>query len=75
MVNNVDLLLRLGLTLVLCFCIGLEREVRQKSAGLRTHALVGIGAAVAMMVSKYGFSDVIGRTGVRLDPPGSPRRS
>ncbi len=66
--NDTDLILRLGLTLALCFCIGLERELRQKSAGLRTHALVGLGAAVAMMVSKYGFADVTGRQGVGLDP-------
>jgi hypothetical protein len=48
--------------------IGLEREVRQKSAGLRTHSLVGVGAALFMLVSKYSFSDVL-RTGQAvLDP-------
>lgn len=66
--NDTDLVLRLGLTLTLCFCVGLERELRQKSAGLRTHALVGLGAAVAMMVSKYGFADVTGQQGIGLDP-------
>lgn len=66
--NDPVLLARLGLTLVLCFGIGLERELRQKSAGLRTHALVGLGAAIAMMVSKYGFADVTGQPGVGLDP-------
>lgn len=65
---NEDLLLRLLLTLGLCFLIGLEREIRQKSAGLRTHTLVGLGAAVAMMVSKYGFADLIGNPDVALDP-------
>lgn len=39
--NDVDMLLRLAFTLALCFCIGLDREVHQKSAGLRTHALSG----------------------------------
>ncbi|HTW13351.1 MAG TPA: MgtC/SapB family protein, partial [Solirubrobacteraceae bacterium] len=38
--------------------IGLEREWRQKAAGLRTYALVGVGAAAFVIVSKYGFSDV-----------------
>jgi len=66
--NDGELLLRLGLTLVLCFCIGLEREIRVKSAGLRTLALVGLGAAVAMMVSKHGFDDLIGRRQISLDP-------
>lgn len=66
--NDPELLLRLGLTLVLCFLIGLEREIRQKSAGLRTHTLVGLGAAVPMMVSKYGFADLLRSGHVALDP-------
>jgi putative Mg2+ transporter-C (MgtC) family protein len=49
----------LGLALVLSAAIGLEREVRQKSAGLRTHTLVGLGSALIMLVSKYGFTDVL----------------
>jgi putative Mg2+ transporter-C (MgtC) family protein len=46
----------LGIAFLLSAAIGLEREVRQKSAGLRTHTLVGLGAACFMMVSKYGSS-------------------
>jgi putative Mg2+ transporter-C (MgtC) family protein len=57
----------LGLALLLSAVIGLERELRQKSAGLRTHSLVGMGAALFMLVSKYGFSDVLGPH-VGLDP-------
>ncbi len=59
----VDILVALGL----CGVVGLERQWRQKSAGLRTHTLVGVGAALFMVVSKYGFFDVIG-DGVVLDP-------
>src|ERR1700689_3810465 len=58
----------LGLALVLSALIGLEREIRQKSAGLRTHTLVGVGAALFMLVSKYGFSDVLETGKVILDP-------
>jgi putative Mg2+ transporter-C (MgtC) family protein len=58
-----ELALALGLSAV----IGLEREIRQKSAGLRTHTLVGFAAALIMLVSKYGFSDVLGHS-VVLDP-------
>ena len=56
--------------LALCGVIGLEREWRQKSAGMRTHTLVGVGAALFMVISKYGFYDMITLTGVdlRLDP-------
>lgn len=58
----------LGLAALLSAVIGLEREVRQKSAGLRTHVLVGLGAALFMLISKYGFSDVV-RTGqIVVDP-------
>jgi putative Mg2+ transporter-C (MgtC) family protein len=58
----------LGLGLLLSAVIGLEREIRQKSAGLRTHALVGVGAALFMLISKYGFSDVLQPGRVVLDP-------
>jgi putative Mg2+ transporter-C (MgtC) family protein len=64
-------LLQLGeltLALVLSSLIGLEREFRMKSAGLRTHTLVGVAAALIVLVSKYGFSNVIARYEVVLDP-------
>jgi putative Mg2+ transporter-C (MgtC) family protein len=57
----------LALAFALSSLIGLEREWRQKSAGLRTHTLVGFGSALFLLVSKYGFGDVLG-TGVVLDP-------
>jgi putative Mg2+ transporter-C (MgtC) family protein len=60
-------LAELGLAFVLSSLIGLERELRQKSAGLRTHTLVGVGAALFMLVSKYGFFDVLSDE-VLLDP-------
>jgi putative Mg2+ transporter-C (MgtC) family protein len=58
----------LGLALVLSAVIGLEREIRQKDAGLRTHTLVGTGAALFMLISKYGFADVLQPGQVILDP-------
>ena len=61
--------------LVLSSLIGLEREIRQKSAGLRTHTLVGLGAALFFLISKYGFTDVLEAAGSRSTRPGSPRRS
>lgn len=53
------------LVLVLCAfgltaLVGLERRLRRKSAGLRTHALVGTGSAVFTMVSAYGFGALPG---------------
>src|ERR1700728_3340006 len=58
----------LGVALLLAGAIGLEREVRGKDAGLRTHAMVGVGAALFMLVSKYGFTDVLETGKVVLDP-------
>lgn len=60
-------MLELALAFVLSAAIGLEREIRQKSAGLRTHTLVGFGSALIMLVSKYGFTDVLS-THITLDP-------
>lgn len=54
--------------LVLCSLIGLERELKQKSAGLRTHTLVGLGSALFVLFSKYGFTDVLAEGQVVLDP-------
>ena len=51
----VPLAVALGLSLL----VGIEREVRHKVAGLRTHALVGMGSALFMLVSKYGFNDIL----------------
>jgi putative Mg2+ transporter-C (MgtC) family protein len=58
----------LGLAFGLSSLIGYEREIRQKSAGLRTHTLVGTGAALFLLVSKYGFGDVLVSGRVVLDP-------
>ncbi len=48
--------------------IGLEREIKQKAAGIRTYTVVGLGAALFMLVSKYGFTDVLQQGRVALDP-------
>jgi putative Mg2+ transporter-C (MgtC) family protein len=58
----------LGLAFVLSALIGVEREIRHKSAGLRTYTLVGFGAALIMLVSKYGFMNVLETNRVVLDP-------
>jgi putative Mg2+ transporter-C (MgtC) family protein len=60
-------LLLLLIAFVLSITIGIERQVRQKSAGVRTHTLVGTGAALFTLVSGYGFSSVLGPD-VKLDP-------
>ncbi len=59
-----QLFLAFGLTSL----VGLERQLRGKSAGLRTHSIVGTISALILQVSKYGFSDVIYEGLVVLDP-------
>ena len=48
--------------------VGLDREYRAKEAGYRTHFLVSLGSALIMVVSQYGFQDVILENSVSLDP-------
>lgn len=66
--GQLGVLLPLAIALVLSTAVGIERELAAKSAGLRTHALVGVGSAAFMLVSKYGFDDLIGLDHVSLDP-------
>jgi putative Mg2+ transporter-C (MgtC) family protein len=58
----------LGCAFLLSAGIGLEREIRHKSAGLRTYALAGTSAALFLLISKYGFMDVLANDRVVLDP-------
>ena len=61
-------LAELTLAFILSALVGLEREIRQKSAGLRTYSLVGVSAALFMLISKYGFNSVLISRVVVLDP-------
>jgi putative Mg2+ transporter-C (MgtC) family protein len=58
----------LGLAFILSALIGLEREFRQKSAGLRTYTIVGLASALIVLVSKYGFTNILEQNRVVLDP-------
>ena len=58
MVNNVELVLRLVLAAVIGGFIGMEREVSNRPAGLRTHILVTVGSALITLVSKDAFGGI-----------------
>jgi len=60
----IELFVAFGLTAL----IGIEREIQGKSAGLRTQTIVGTAAALILLVSKYGFSDVLVDNLVVVDP-------
>ena len=55
MIEQLYMLLDISLAAFLGFLIGLERKMRMKEAGIRTHTIVCIGAALLMVISKYGF--------------------
>lgn len=66
--DQLEYLLRIFVAAVCGGLIGLERQRRVKSAGLKTHMIVSIGAALMMVVSKYGFFDILIYESVKLDP-------
>ena len=68
MMLNVDFMLRLLVAGILGAIIGLDREYRAKDAGYRTHFLVSLGSALIMIVSQYGFQEIIKENSVTLDP-------
>ena len=59
MILNFDFVLRLLVAGILGAIIGLDREYRAKEAGYRTHFLVSLGSALIMIVSQYGFQEII----------------
>jgi putative Mg2+ transporter-C (MgtC) family protein len=63
-------LLRLSVAAALGGAVGLERELRERQAGLRTHLLVSVGSALFTIVSAYGFREFLvhGGSVVRADP-------
>ncbi|XVV06495.1 MgtC/SapB family protein [Actinosynnema sp. CA-248983] len=58
--TTVDILLRIGSGLGLGALIGFERQYRARMAGLRTNALVAVGATLFVLLSAHGFGDVPG---------------
>ncbi|MCL3851419.1 MULTISPECIES: MgtC/SapB family protein [Parabacteroides] len=63
-----DFILRLFIAGLLGAVVGLDREYRAKEAGYRTHFLVSLGSALIMIVSQYGFQQIIQENSVSLDP-------
>jgi putative Mg2+ transporter-C (MgtC) family protein len=65
-----EILLRVGLAAALGGAIGFERELREREAGLRTHMLVSVGAALFTLVSAYAWTDwrFSNESGLVFDP-------
>ena len=73
MVNPIYFVARMAISCICGIAIGFERKNRAKEAGVRTHCIVACAACLMMLISKYGFYDLIQsavKSGldVRLDP-------
>ena len=68
MIEWTDILIRLVTAAVFGGLVGLERERKNWTAGLRTHMMVCTGSALIMIVSSYGFSEIIQQGYADLDP-------
>lgn len=66
--QGVKQFIELGAAFLLSAAIGVEREIRHKSAGLRTYSIVGTSAALFLLISKYGFMNVLSEGRIVLDP-------
>lgn len=68
MLSWTEITIRLFMAAFFGGLIGIERERRVWVAGMRTHMMVCVGACLVMIVSAYGFSEVLGSDYMRLDP-------
>ena len=68
LIKQLEFLLRLVVAGLCGSAIGYERKNRLKEAGVRTHMIVALGAALIMIVSKNGFTDILSPSLVVLDP-------
>ena len=68
-IENADILIRILVSIILGSIIGFEREITNKSEGLRTQIMVCLGSCIFTILSIYGFS-----TAVSLYPMGDPAR-
>ncbi len=62
-----EALLRLALAAALGGAVGIERELREREAGFRTHLLVSLGSALFTIAGAYGFHDLVTH-GSSIDP-------
>ncbi|WP_118195088.1 MgtC/SapB family protein [Albibacterium indicum] len=67
-IDTYEIIIRLGAAALCGALIGIERERKEWTAGMRTHMMVAVGSALYMILSAYGFDEFIGRDGVEFDP-------
>jgi putative Mg2+ transporter-C (MgtC) family protein len=66
--NYLEITIKIGIIVLLSGVIGLDRELKHKPAGLKTHILVGLGSTIFTLVSLYMFYEFQGKQGASVDP-------
>lgn len=67
-IDTYEIIIRLSCAAFCGALIGIERERKEWTAGMRTHMMVAVGSALYMIVSAYGFEQFVGREGIQFDP-------
>lgn len=67
-IDNLEIAIRIGISLFVGGVVGLERERGQHHAGFRTHILVCLGSTLITLISTYGFGQFANEPNVRMDP-------
>jgi len=68
MIETYEVIIRLSCAALCGALIGIERERKEWAAGMRTHMMVAVGSALYMIVSAYGFEEILKHPNVSLDP-------
>jgi putative Mg2+ transporter-C (MgtC) family protein len=66
--SYIETAIKLGIIILLSGLIGLDRELKHKPAGAKTHILVGLGSTIFTLVSLYMFYEYQGKQGASVDP-------
>jgi len=66
--NYLEITIKIGIIVLLSGIIGLDRELKHKPAGLKTHILVGLGSTIFTLVSLYMYYEFQGKQGASVDP-------
>ncbi|BBW96517.1 MgtC/SapB family protein [Geobacillus sp. FSL W8-0032] len=67
-ISTFSIIERISLAALLGGIVGWERDLRDKQAGIKTHLLVSVGSALIMILSTYGFQNMIDHVNARFDP-------
>lgn len=68
MIETYEIVIRLSSAAFCGALIGIERERKEWAAGMRTHMMVAVGSALYMIISAFGFEEILKHPNVSIDP-------